>query len=239
MFFYNPTFLCFIIPALILGFIAQAMVKSRFNKYAQVRTMRGLTGAQVARQILETNGLYDVTVEETQGFLSDHYDPRGRVLRLSPQVYRVPSISAVGVAAHEAGHALQHAKGYIPLQLRSFMVPAVQFGSWLGPIIIIGGILLEAFLNLSQLGLGLAWFGVGLYALVALFSVITLPVELDASARAKNLLYQYNIVDKQELSGVTSVLNAAAWTYVVAAISALLELARWVFILVGVGRNSE
>jgi hypothetical protein len=233
MFFYDSTFLCFIIPALILGFIAQAAVKSKFNKFSQVRTMRGLTGAQVARQILDTNGLYNVAVEETRGFLSDHYDPRSRTLRLSPEVARAPSVAAVGVAAHETGHALQHANGYVPLQIRSFMVPAVQFGSWLGPIIIISGILLEAVLRLSALGLAIAWFGVALYALVALFSVITLPVELDASARAKKLLYQYNIVDRQELAGVSSVLNAAAWTYVVAAIAALLELARWIFILVG------
>ncbi len=231
MFFYDPTFLCFIIPALILGFIAQAVVKSRFNKYSKVRTARGLTGAQVARQILDTNGLYDVAVEETQGFLSDHYDPRSRTLRLSPDVARSPSVAAVGVAAHEAGHALQHDKGYVPLQLRSFMVPAVQFGSWLGPLVIISGILLEAFFRASGLGMTLAWLGVGLYAVVALFSVVTLPVELNASARAKNLLYQYNIVDKRELEGVNSVLGAAAWTYVVAAIAALLELARWIFIL--------
>lgn len=231
--YFGPGFFCFIIPALILGFVAQAMVKSKFNKYAQVRTMRGLTGVQVARQILETNGLYDVTVEETQGFLSDHYDPRSRVLRLSPEVYGTPSVSAVGVAAHEAGHALQHAKGYVPLQIRSFMVPAVQFGSWLGPIIIIGGILLESLLGLGGFGLSLAWLGVGLYAVVAVFAVVTLPVELDASARAKKLLYEYNIVDRQELAGVNSVLGAAAWTYVVAALAAILELARWVFILMG------
>jgi uncharacterized protein len=233
MFFYDSTFLCFLVPALILGFIAQAMVKSKFNKYAKVRTMRGMTGAQVAREILDSNGLYDVTVEETTGFLSDHYDPRHRVLRLSPEVARVPSISAAGVAAHEAGHALQHADGYIPLQIRSVMVPAVQIGSWLGPLIIISGIFLELLLNLTSLGMGLAWFGVGLYALVAIFSIVTLPVELDASARAKKLLYQYNIVDRQELSGVNSVLGAAAWTYVVAAIAALLQLARWIFILTG------
>jgi Zn-dependent membrane protease YugP len=213
-----------------LGFIAQAVVKSKFNQYAKVRTMRGLTGAQVARQILDTNGLHDVTSEETQGFLSDHYDPRSRTLRLSSEVARVPSIAAVGVAAHEAGHALQHSTGYVPLQLRSFMVPAVQFGSWLGPLIIISGIFLE---TLFHLGEAVAWLGVGVYALVAVFSVITLPVELDASARAKKLLYQYNIVDKQELAGVSSVLNAAAWTYVVAALAALLELARWIFILTG------
>lgn len=234
MFFYNPTFLCFLIPALILGFIAQAVVKSKFNKYAKVRTMRGMTGAQIAREILDSNGLYDVTVEETTGFLSDHYDPRHRVLRLSPDVARVPSVSAAGVAAHETGHALQHADGYIPLQIRSFMVPTVQIGSWLGPLIIISGIFLEfLFREMGDLGLALAWIGVAVYSLVAIFSLVTLPVELDASARAKKLLYQYNIVDRQELDGVNSVLNAAAWTYVVAAIAALLQLARWIFILVG------
>lgn len=231
--FYDSTFLIFIIPALILGFIAQMMVKSKFEKYSKVRTMRGLTGAQVARQILDTNGLHDVRVEETQGFLSDHYDPRSRTLRLSPGVARVPSVAAVGVAAHEAGHALQHATGYFPLQVRSMMVPAVQFGSWLGPLIIISGIFLEVLFNLSSLGLAIAWFGVGIYALVAIFSLVTLPVELDASSRAKQLLYQYNIVDRQELNGVSSVLGAAAWTYVVAAIAALLQLARWIFILMG------
>lgn len=233
MFFYDSTFLLFIIPALILGFIAQMVVKSKFDKYSKVRTMRGMTGAQVARQILDTNGLQDVRVEETQGFLSDHYDPRSRTLRLSPGVARVPSVAAVGVAAHEAGHALQHATGYFPLQVRSMMVPAVQFGSWLGPLIIISGIFLEALFNMSSLGLAIAWFGVAVYAMVAIFSLVTLPVELDASSRAKRLLYQYNIVDRQELNGVSSVLGAAAWTYVVAAIAALLELARWVFILMG------
>ena len=193
--------------------------------------MRGMTGAQVAREIVDSNSLYDVTVQETQGFLCDHYDPRNRTLRLSPDVARVPSVSAVGIAAHEAGHALQHATGYLPLQLRSFMVPAVQIGSWLGPFVIISGIFLEILFRMSELGYAIAWLGVGLYALVAIFSLITLPVELDASARAKKLLYQYNIVDKQELAGVNSVLSAAAWTYVVAAIAALLSLARWIFIL--------
>ena len=239
MFFYNLTFLCFLLPAIILGFIAQAAVRSKFSQYAKVRTMRGLTGAQVARQILDSNGLYDVTIEETQGFLSDHYDPRSRTLRLSPDVARVPSVAAVGVAAHEAGHALQHQTGYVPLQLRSFMVPAVQFGSWLGPLVIISGIFLEMLLGVGNWVWLLPWFGVGLYALVAFFAVVTLPVELDASARAKKLLYQYNIVDQQELAGVNSVLNAAAWTYVVAALASILELARWIFILVGMGRRND
>jgi Zn-dependent membrane protease YugP len=230
MFFFDPVFLLFIIPAMILGFIAQGAVKSRFNKYSKVRTFRGLTGAQVARRILDENGLSNVKVEETQGFLSDHYDPRTHTLRLSPQVARTPSVAAVGVAAHETGHAIQHAKGYAPLQLRSSLVPAVQFGSQLAPFIIISGILLGAFSGASSsLGMMVAWFGVALYGLVALFAIVTLPVELDASARAKKLLYQSNIVDRQELAGVTSVLNAAAWTYIVAAIAAILQLAYWIF----------
>lgn len=228
MFFYDPLFLCFMIPAMILGIIAQSAVKSKFTKFSQVRTMRGLTGAKAAREILDSNGLYDVGVEETQGFLSDHYDPRQRVLRLSPQVARQPSISAVGVAAHEAGHALQHQQGYKPLQIRSAMVPAVQFGSNLAPMLIFGGIMLEIIFRWSTLGYAIAWIGVIGYGLAALFSLVTLPVELDASKRAKQLLYQYNIVDKRELAGVTTVLNAAAWTYVVAAIAALLQLAYWI-----------
>ena len=235
MFYYpiwaDPTFFIFIIPALIMGLIAQAVVKGRFNKYSQVRTLRGLTGAQAAREILDSNGLSDVSIEETQGFLSDHYDPRSRTLSLSPQVARSASVAAVGVAAHESGHALQHASGYFPLQIRSAMVPAVQFGSWLGPLVIMAGILLEALMGAFGLGNALAWFGVILFSVVVVFSFVTLPVELDASARAKKLLYQYNIVDRQELGGVNKVLNAAAWTYVVAAISALLQLLRWIFIL--------
>jgi Zn-dependent membrane protease YugP len=230
---YNPLFLIFMLPALVLGIIAQAAVKGRFNKYSQVRTLRGLTGAQAAREILDSNGLYDVSIEESQGFLTDNYDPRSRTLRLSPQVARNPSVASVGVAAHETGHALQHAKGYLPLQVRSAMVPAVQFGSWLGPIVIMAGILLEALMGAFALGNALAWFGVALFGTVTAFSFVTLPVELDASARAKKLLYQYNIVDRRELDGVNKVLNAAAWTYVVAALSALLQLLYWILILTG------
>jgi hypothetical protein len=237
MFFYDPLFMCFLIPSIILGFIAQAAVKSRFNKYAQIRTLRGLTGAQVARQILDSNGLYNVTVEETHGFLSDHYDPGSRTLRLSPDVARATSVAAVGVAAHEAGHALQHAKGYFPLQIRSAMVPAVQFGSSLAPWIIMAGILLMVASQYSSFGTMIAWLGVAGYALVAFFSVVTLPVELDASARAKKLLYEANIVDRRELEGVNSVLNAAAWTYVVAALAAMMQLAYWVTRILGAQRD--
>jgi len=238
MIFYDPLFLLFIIPTMILGFIVQSSVKSKFNKYSRVPTSRGLTGAQAAREILDTNGLYDVRIEEAHGGqLSDHYDPRTRVLRLSADVARYPSVAAVGVAAHEAGHALQHAKGYAPLQLRSALVPAVQFGSGLAPWIIMGGILLQALLGLTQLGYMISWVGVIAYGLVALFAIVTLPVELDASARAKKLLYQYNIVDRTELQGVSSVLNAAAWTYVVAALGAVLQLLYWIIRLNGMRRR--
>jgi len=238
MIFYNPLFLMIMIPSMILGFIASAMVRSRFKKFSEVGTVRRLTGAQAAREILDSNGLYDVQIEEAHGGqLSDHYDPRGRVLRLSPEVGRMASVSAVGVAAHEAGHALQHAKGYFPLQIRSAMVPAVSFGSQLAPWIIMGGIILQFALGLVSFGNLIAWFGVILYGLVALFSLVTLPVEFDASVRAKKLLYQYNIVDRQELGGVSSVLNAAALTYVVAALAALGQLLYWVMILTGSSRD--
>ncbi len=229
MIFYDPLFLLFMIPTMILGFIAQNAVRSQFKKYSKVRTLRGLTGAQAAREILDSNSLYEVRIEEARGGqLSDHYDPRQRVLRLSPEVGRSPSVAAVGVAAHEAGHAIQHARGYAPLQLRSALVPAVQFGSSLAPWIILGGFALQAFAGMPTLGYYVAWLGVAAYALVALFSIVTLPVELDASARAKKLLYQYNIVDRRELDGVKSVLNAAAWTYVVAALAAIVQVLYWI-----------
>lgn len=217
----------------ILGLIAQAAVQGRFKKYSQVRNLRGLTGAQAAREILDSNGLANVNIEEVKGRLSDHYDPRTQTLRLSPEVARTPSVAAVGVAAHEAGHALQHSSGYAPLKLRSAMVPAVQFGSWLGPIIILVGLALQGLMGLFELGNAVAWFGLILFGAVAVFAVVTLPVELNASARAKKLLYQYNIVDQRELAGVNKVLNAAALTYVVAALAALVQVLYWASLVMG------
>ncbi|MEM7031642.1 MAG: zinc metallopeptidase [Chloroflexota bacterium] len=236
--FFDSTYLFMVlIPSMVLGFIASRLVQSRFRKYSQVGTLRRLTGAQVAREILDSNGLYDVRVEESQGGqLSDHYDPRGRVLRLSPEVGRVASVAAVGVAAHEAGHAIQHAKGYFPLQIRSTLVPAASFGSQWAPWIIMGGIVLQ-FSLASGLGIAIAWLGVIAFGLATLFTLITLPVEFDASSRAKKLLYQHNIVDKQELSGVSSMLNAAALTYIVAALAALGQLLYYVFYLTGASRD--
>jgi Zn-dependent membrane protease YugP len=227
--FFDPLYLVFALPGLLLGLYARSRVKSNFNKYSRVRTARNVTGAEVARQLLDAQGLYDVAVEETQGFLSDHYDPRSKVLRLSPDVYRTTSIAAAGVAAHEMGHALQDAGGYFPLQIRSALVPAAQFGSSLAPWLFIGGFLL----NFT----GLAWVGVIMFAAAVLFTIITLPVEFDASARAKQLLVSNGVLIGDEVEGVNKVLNAAAWTYVAAAVSAIGTLLYYVLLLSGGSRD--
>ena len=225
-------FLMLSLPALALGIWAQVKVRSAFGKYAEVRTTTGLTGSQVARRILDSNGLTEVPVERAEGFLSDHYDPRQRALRLSPDVYDGASLSAAGVAAHEAGHALQHQQGYAMLQLRSLMVPAVQIGSWLGPIIFIAG-----FFMAGAIGTSLAWLGFGLFAAVAAFALITLPVEFDASSRAKRLLVSENILFPQEMTGVQAVLGAAALTYVAAAVQAISTLLYYGAMMFGVSRD--
>ena len=228
--YFNPLYLVFALPGLLLGLYARSRVKSNFNKYAKVRTARNVTGAEVARQLLDAQGLYDVAIEETQGFLSDHYDPRSKVLRLSPDVYRNPSVASAGVAAHEMGHALQDAGGYFPLQIRSTLVPAAQFGSSFAPWLFMGGLLL----NFT----GLAWVGVIMFAAAVLFTLITLPVEFDASARAKNLLVSSGVLIGDEIEGVNKVLNAAAWTYVAAAVSAIGTLLYYVMLLSGGGRRN-
>jgi Zn-dependent membrane protease YugP len=221
-------YLLFSLPALILGLWAQWKVKSTFSRNAQIRTMRGWTGAQVARAVLDGNGLYDVAVERVDGFLSDHYDPSKRVLRLSPEVYDTPSLSAAGVAAHEAGHAIQHKLAYAPLQLRSTMVPTVQIGSWIGPIIFMIGFFLQ-----GALGTTLAWVGVALFAAMAIFALVTLPVEFDASRRAKQQLVAGGIIIGNEMRGVNAVLDAAALTYVAGAVQAISTLMYYVFLLMG------
>lgn len=229
MFYLDPLYLILALPGLLLGLWAQMRVKGTFNRYAKVRTTRNLTGAEIARHLLDSQGLQDVRVEETQGFLSDHYDPRTRVLRLSPDVYRTPSVAAAGVAAHEMGHALQHSAGYAPLQIRSAIVPVVQFGSSLAPILILIGFLLRF--------TALAWVGVILFAGAVVFSLVTLPVEFDASRRAKALLTQSGIVTHEEAGGVSTVLNAAGWTYVAAAIAAIGQLLYYVLLLTGGSRR--
>ena len=225
---FDPMYILISLPALILGFWAQWKVNSAFKRYSQERSRSDLTGAEVARRVLSFNGLHQVRVEPVQGFLSDHYDPRGKVLRLSPDVYNSPSTAAAGIAAHEAGHAIQDAQGYTALRLRSFMVPAVSIGSWIGPIVFILGILM-----LPVVGTSLAWLGVLLFAATAVFAIVTLPVEFDASRRAKQALATQSIVMPQEMTGVNKVLDAAALTYVAGAVQAFSTLLYYVFLLTG------
>lgn len=236
--FYNPLFYLFALPGLLLGLWAQARVKSAFKKYSQVRTDRGLTGAQIARTLLDSQGLHDVVIEESRGgTLSDHYDPRSKTLRLSPEVYRVPSVAAAGVAAHEMGHALQDARGYAPLQLRSALVPAASFGSSLAPLIFFVGLIMQTF-GIPTLGNSIAWVGVILFGAAVVFTLITLPVEFDASKRAKELLKSQGVlIGNNEAKGVDKVLDAAALTYVAAAVAAVGQLLYYVFILMGAGRR--
>lgn len=213
------------LPALILGFWAQSKIQGAYKKFSQVRTANGMSGADVARHILDANGLSDVKVQQTSGTLSDHYDPRNKTLNLSSGVYQGNSIASAGVAAHETGHAIQHKDSYGPLRLRSFMIPTVQLGSWLGPILFFVGYF---FANDN-----LAWIGVLLFAGVAVFSIITIPVELDASKRAKAILVNEGILYSSELAGVNQVLDAAAWTYVAAATQAISSVLYYVLLLGG------
>lgn len=221
-------YILFSLPALLLGLWAQFKVQSAFKKYSQVRSYQGLSGAEIARRMLDFNGLQNVQIEQVNGMLSDHYDPRTRVLRLSPDVYRGISLAAAGVAAHEAGHAIQHREGYALLNLRSLMVPTVQIGSWLGPIIFMIGLLLS-----SMIGTTLAWVGLALFGLTALFSVITLPVEFNATSRAKAWLTDTGFIMRDEMTGVNRVLDAAALTYVAGAIQAISTILYYAFLLVG------
>lgn len=212
----DPLYWIMMIPVMIFSGIASFRVKSSFKKYSRVATRSGMTGADMAREILRRNGLTNVDVVETKGFLSDHYDPGKKVVRLSPQVFRSNSIASIGVAAHETGHAVQHARSYAPLMLRNVMVPVASIGSNLSWIIIFGGFLLGA--------MGLVKIGILLFAAVVVFQIITLPVEFNASARAKQMLASYGLLSTAELQGVNKVLSAAAMTYVAAAASAIMTL---------------
>jgi Zn-dependent membrane protease YugP len=231
--FFSPLFWIFALPGLVLGFYAQSRVKGAFNKYSKVRTHRNVTGAEVARTLLDAQGLYDVKIERVAGNLSDHYDPRSKVLRLSQSVHDDPSVAAAGVAAHEMGHALQHASGYAALNLRSALVPAANFGSMLAPLLFMGGLMLDLFIQGTGLGYYLSLLGVGLFGLAVLFTLITLPVEFDASRRAKKLLVSNGLLFEEEMQGVNKVLDAAALTYVAAAVAAIGQLLYYVAILSG------
>ncbi len=214
MLFFDPLYLIFMIPGLLLSLWASARTKSAFNKWKRVRGR--MTGAEAARTMLHQAGLYDVQVGRSSGFLSDHYNPATRSLALSPDVHDGATISAIGVACHEAGHAIQHADGYAPLQLRSALVPVAGIGSSLGWIVMMAGF----FLSLG----GLVQLGILLFSATVVFQLVTLPVEFDASRRAKELVVDYGIIASHERVGVDRVLNAAAWTYVAAAVSSIMTL---------------
>jgi Zn-dependent membrane protease YugP len=214
--FFDPTYFLFLLPALALSLWASWRTKAAFNKFSKVRTARGLTGAQAATEMLRGAGVSDVQVVPTQGFLSDHYNPANRTLALSEATYASNSVAAVGVACHEAGHALQHAAGYKPLGLRSALVPTASLGSSASYFVVLGGMLFHS--------ANLIYLGAMLFSAVLLFQIVTLPVEFDATARAKRLAVETGIILPQEREGMDRVLNAAAMTYVAAVVSTLMTL---------------
>ncbi len=219
MFYFDPLYFILLAPAMLLALWAQFRVKSAFARASEIPT-RGMSGAEAAARILRSYGLQRVTIEPAQGFLSDHYDPKEKVLRLSPDVYGGRSLAAVGVAAHEAGHAIQDAAGYGPLRLRNGIVPLAAVGGNLSMIIFIVGLALSS----TLVGQGLIWAGIILFSLTVVFQLINLPVEFDASKRARQLLVANGVVAADEDAEVGRVLNAAALTYVAATIGAILTL---------------
>ena len=232
MFFFDPMYLCFMIPALALMGFASWYVRHSYNKWSQVRASSGLTGHQAAQRLISTGNLYGVQVQGTAGQLSDHYDPRNKTLFLSPGVANSPSVAAVAISAHELGHALQDAEEYFPMKVRSMLVPAVNIGSNLGWILIMIGLVLQQ--------INIAWIGVAVFSAGALFALATLPVEFNASARAKQLLYETGIIQtEEERRGVNQVLNAAALTYVAGLVTAIMQLLYYVFLIGGMGRRRD
>lgn len=228
-FFIDPMWFLFAVPSLLVMLYAQMKVKGSFEKYSQIRNMPNATGAQIARRLLDGAGLRHVSIEMTHGDLSDHYDPGSKVLRLSPRVYATPSVAAMGIVAHEVGHALQDSTGYVPMRIRAGLVPVVNLGSWLGYIFFILGFI-------AQFS-GLVWLGVLLFSGAVIFSLVTLPVEYNASRRALQLLQTNGMVGQVEVEGVQSVLNAAALTYVAALLQSVGQLIYWVFLALGMRRD--
>ncbi|HJS29457.1 MAG TPA: zinc metallopeptidase [Anaerolineales bacterium] len=229
-FLFSSDYLIYILPAMFIMLATQWYVKSTYSRWGQVPTRNHMSGAEAAQRLIQRNALYDVTIEGVQGNLTDHYDPRKKVLRLSPGVYQGTSVASLAVAAHELGHAMQDKEGYAPLRFRAALVPAVNIGSMLGWVFILIGM----FLRLTPL----AWLGVVVFALGAVFALATLPVELNASSRAREMLLASGIiVGDDEKRGVRSVLNAAALTYVAALITSLLQVFYYVSLVTGMGRR--
>lgn len=227
MLWFDPTYILVII-GVVLSLLASAKVQSTFAKYSRVRNMAGYTGAQAAEKILNSQGIYDVSVQRIQGNLTDHYDPRSKILRLSDSVYNQTSVSAIGVAAHECGHAIQHARGYVPLKIRGALVPVASFGANISWLLIMLGLFL-----------GFVWIKLGiiLFSAAVLFQLVTLPVEFNASNRAIKLLGETGILYGDEVDKTKKVLGAAALTYVAAAAGSILQLLR-LLLLFG-GRDND
>lgn len=231
MMYFDPTYILVLI-GVVLSLLASAKVNSTFSKYSQVRNLRGLTGAEAAERVLHSAGIYDVRIEHVSGKLTDHYDPRSKVLRLSDAVYGKTSVAAVGVAAHECGHAIQHANGYGPLTLRSTLVPIANFGSKIAWPLILIGLLLSSETSILLLNAGIIAF-----SLAVLFQLVTLPVEFNASNRAIRAIADTGMMQGEEIKSAKKVLSAAAMTYVASAATAILQLLRIIILTGGRRRN--
>ena len=228
-------YLLFMLPPLIFMIWAQSKVSSAYKKYSRVANMRSVTGAQAAQTLLVHNGLKDIQIEGTKGQLTDHYDPRRKVLRLSSGVARNPSVAALGIVAHEVGHAVQDNVAYAPMRVRSALVPAANLGSRFGFICVILGLILYMFG--AGFGLNIMWLGIFLFGAAVLFALITLPVEYNASSRARQMLKATGLVSAREYEGASAVLSAAALTYVAALLQAVAQLFYFVLLAVGMGRR--
>ncbi|MCS7221122.1 MAG: zinc metallopeptidase [Anaerolineae bacterium] len=229
--YFDPMYLVFALPALLLALYAQMKVRSAYARYTQVPNHRGITGLDAARRILGPIGLSHVQIEETPGELTDHYDPRTKTLRLSQEVAYGRSVAALAIVMHEVGHALQDAQGYAPLKLRGALVPTIIVSSWVAPLLFMAGWLMGS--------TGLAWLGVGGFAAAAVFSLVTLPVEFNASYRGLQLLQSFGLAYGEELQQAKAVLDAAALTYVAALVQALSTLLYYMSLLIGFNRQEE
>ena len=230
-YYWDPTYILILIGA-VISMIASARVRSTYHKYARVHSMSGMTGQQTAEKILRMNGIHDVTIERVRGELTDHYDPRNKVIRLSAGVYDSASVAAIGVAAHECGHVLQHAGEYVPLKVRGALVPIVNFGSYASWFFILAGLFWS-----GESSSMLIRIGIFLFSFAVLFQLVTLPVEFNASKRALKVLESGRILREEELPDAKKVLGAAAMTYVAAVIAALLQM--WRAIIIAGGRRGE
>lgn len=228
---FDWTYIVFILPCILISLICQVKVKSNFSKYSKIRNSRGMTGAQAADYVLRSYGVTGVQIERVSGSLTDHFDPRTNIIRLSDSVYASNSVAAVGVAAHEAGHAVQHAQGYVPNKIRSAILPVASIGSKLSWILILIGLLVYA-----RIGTMLLYIGIILFSASVLFTLATLPVEFDASRRALKCIRETNLMAGEEYDGAKKVLQAAAMTYVAAAVTAIMQLVR---LLVIAGRRRD